>query len=167
MMKVGRAIGIFLLIVGLILAIRLFIYLYIPPPPDFQPMPPHATMARDENSPDYTLIIISLSGSAKISDVELVIIFQENSSALRLDLEDILKEDPNEVNGSIYYYDHKNDNKLSAGDSLILKIDHDGPNLDGDNDGNYTNDGPFSDGDIIKLMHKKTDGTMCVHTINV
>lgn len=165
MMKVGPAVGILAIIMGLILVTLVFLYIYIPPPPRPWPMSPYAAMARDENSPDYTLKIIRLSDTVKVSDVELAILFRENSSVFIFDLENIIIGDPNDDRGNITYYDHKDDNKLSPDDSLILKIDYDGPNSDWNNDGNFTNDGPFSNGDVIKLIHKKTGGTMCIHTI--
>jgi hypothetical protein len=165
MMKVGPLEGILALILGLMIVTFGFWYIFIyAPPPTL--IAPQFAMARDEGSPDYTLNIVRLSEPVKISDVELGIIYKENRSAFKFDLEDIVIGNHNDDRNNIIYYDHMNDGKLSSDDSLVLKIDHDGSNYDGNNDGDFTNDGPFSNGDTIKLMHKKIGGTMCAHIID-
>lgn len=131
------------------------------------PSPPYVSMTHDEDSPDYTLKIISMSETVKISDVEVVVMFKANNSAFSFDLEDILLEFSKDNTNNITYYDKMKDNILSSDDSLILKIDYDGPDLDGNNDGDFINEGPFSDGDIIRLLHKRSGGTMGVYTIDI
>jgi hypothetical protein len=167
MMKVGPLVGIVVLILGLMLIILAFLYLSIIPPPRTWPLTPQAAMARDEESPDFTLKIIKLTNTVKISDVELVVFFKENNSAFMFDLEDITTLELRDNQDNITYYDENEDGKLTVSDSLILKIDYDGPNSDGNNDGNFTNEGPFSNDDVIRLIHKKTGGMMCEYTIKI
>jgi hypothetical protein len=166
MMKVHPAVGIISLILGLFFVTLVFLYISIPPPLEPGPITPYIAMARYEDSPDYTLKIIRMSEPVEIHEVEMVIISRESESVVSYNLQEIIIEDPDNNVFNISYHDNKKDNKLSLDDSLILKIDYDGPNLDGNNDGNYTNEGPYTEGDVIRFMHKEIGSIMCVHTIS-
>ena len=123
MMSVGPLIGIIVLILVLIIVSCGFWYIFIIPPHPPPPTAPLIAMDRDVDSPNYSLRIVSLSGSAKISDVGVYIIHMKNGSASRFDLEDITKRHQTNNSMHITYYDCTNVGKLSVGDSLILKID--------------------------------------------
>jgi hypothetical protein len=169
-MTIGKALGTTL---GLILLVILrnlmtiyILYLIITPTCILPPPPPIAAIMHVEDARDYTLEIISITETVGLSDVEMIIRYSSNDTSFVIRLEDIIHENPSNRIKDISYLDSNDDNRLSAGDRILLIMDWDGPNHDGDGDGDFTNDGPFHKGDIIRLIHTRLYATICEHIID-
>ncbi len=165
-MKVGPAVGIIVMISFLLILMMVPFILY-PSPPRPLPGNPYGAMGYDENHPKFTLKMLIISEEVPYSDVELVILHKSNDSVSSYGLHNIISRESNNMTNNVSYYDIDMNDKLSPGDLMILRMDWDGPDSDTNNDENFTNEGPFRKGDIIRLIYKKTDRTICMYTIYI
>jgi hypothetical protein len=78
----------------------------------------------------------------------------QSQNATTYNLTEIIHSQSSEVLKNTTFHDNNKDKMFSKGDYFILKTDWDGPELDRNSDGNFTNDGPIEIGDEFILTHK-------------
>ncbi|UCG69224.1 MAG: hypothetical protein JSV09_15840 [Thermoplasmata archaeon] len=158
-MKDGPVVGIFVILV-LILLILALLYVYISPPCHF-PRTPIAELTIEEDINETIITIKSLNFEVPLEDVYFILISRASNNVSKLNLSSLVYSHSEGTLNNISYHDKDHDNDLSKGDFFILKTDWDGPNNDGDQDGNFTNDGPIMDGDQIILSYWKNGSIIC------
>lgn len=167
-MKVGPAVGIIVLI---LITIIFFIFvLYILDTPDDSGLffdGPFAAIGveKDDIEGDYNITIVRINSKVPLNAVAFKIYYDggeipvggvgvkndSSSSSVRFGL--IADIGPENSRENITFYDLDQNNYLSPGDFFILESDWDGKFVDGNNDGNFTNDGPVVDGQEFELIH--------------